>query len=114
MDIKIIRRPVGEAPEWVRDAWIGLRIPLAVAGKRRRRGFGVLTGPASAWRQLLMLVMGRAEAFDGYVVDAAHAVDILASYDPNAADWWRQNVPHLLTGSRNFVFDADCCEPRDA
>lgn len=114
MDIDIVRRPIGEAPEWVRDAWIGLRLPLAVAGRRKSRGFGVLTGPTSIWRQLLMLVTGRAEVVDGYVVNAAHAIDILASYDPKAADWWRQHTPDLLDGSRNFAFDADCCEARAA
>ena len=114
MDIEIIRRPLGEAPEWVRDAWIGQRIPLAIAGKRRPHGFGVVTGPVSAWQQWLMLLTGRAERFEGYIVNAAHAVDILASHDPKAADWWRRHAPHLLDGSRNFVVDADCCEPQGA
>jgi hypothetical protein len=112
MDIEIVRRPIGEAPEWVRDSWIGLRLPLAARGRRKFRGFGVLSGPTHLWQQLLMLATGRAERFDGYVVNAAHAVAILESYHPKAADWWYEHAPRMLDGWRNFVFDADCCEPR--
>jgi hypothetical protein len=43
-----IRSPIDEAPEWVRDAWIGVSIPLLIPSRRMVRGFGVLTGPRDA------------------------------------------------------------------
>ena len=34
MKIKIVTTPPGEAPKKVRDAWVGLTLPLAVNGKK--------------------------------------------------------------------------------
>ena len=45
MKIRIISTPPGEAPEKVRQAWIGLEIPVPprFAGRRRGYAFGVLS-----------------------------------------------------------------------
>ncbi|MEG3143503.1 hypothetical protein U1839_02455 [Sphingomonas sp. RT2P30] len=108
MDIKIVRRPVGDAPDWVRDAWIGLSLPLAVKRKRRWRGVGVLSGPRHWLSQLWDPV--KASKIEGYLVNAKTAVDHLADHRPDAAAWWREHTPLLLNGKRYFVIDADSCE----
>jgi hypothetical protein len=109
MLIEIVRRPIGEAPEWVRDAWIGVRIPLARDKMKRWHGVGVLSGPHGFMAQLWCLFRGRAEWIDGYAVNAKLAVDALHQRHPDAALWWRENASMWLDGRRNFVFDADAC-----
>ncbi|KPF75355.1 hypothetical protein IP68_08835 [Blastomonas sp. AAP25] len=110
MRIKIVRRPIGEAPDWVRDAWIGLSLPLAVDRQRSLWGFGVLSGPSNAFLQLWALGLGKGIKLTGFSVNAKAAVDILEEVDPRAAGWWREHTPALVSGKRCFVFDADACE----
>lgn len=115
--IRIIARPPGEAPEHIRDAWVGVELPLA-AGKDYARQFrvrGVLTGPHGPtpwWRYLMNILTGASRRQAGYAVDALAAVDVLAAKDPAAADWWRQHCAYLLDGKRRFCFSADVCERR--
>ncbi|HET8613815.1 MAG TPA: hypothetical protein VFL92_13720 [Sphingomonas sp.] len=110
MNIKIVHRPMGEAPEWVRDAWIGLSLPTAHTERRRFWGVGVLSGPRNAISQFWSLIIGKGVKVDGYAVNAKSAVDCLAGYHPEAAAWWREQAPQWLNGKRNFVFNADACE----
>lgn len=112
MRIRIVSRPPGEAPPSVRDEWIGLilDVPSAYARKVRIRGLGVLSAPRSRFLQMLAILFGRGARDEGYVVEAAAAVDALAQKSPVAADWWRRNVPHLIEPGRHFLFSASCCE----
>lgn len=110
MRIKIVRRPIGEAPEWVRDAWIGLSLPLAVERQRTWWGLGVLSGPSNPLLQLWALALGKGVKLTGFNVNAKEAVDLLEEVDPRAAGWWREHTPKLVSGQRCFVFDADACE----
>ena len=111
MQIQIICRPVGEAPEWVRDAWIGLHLPLYSDGEKDWPSVGVMTGPRTLFRQVLARIMGKRKWTRGYAVEAGLAVDLLAKANPDAADWWRRNAPHLLDGLRFFVFNTPACRP---
>ena len=113
MNIKIVRRPIGEAPEWVRDKWIGLSLPLAAKRERGWRGLGVLTGPHHWLAQLWALASGKSEKVTGHLVNAKVAVDKLEQLSPDAAAWWREHAPHMLQGGRYFVFNADACERED-
>jgi hypothetical protein len=110
MNIKIVQRPIGEAPEWVRDAWIGVSIPTASEHHRDWRGIGVLTGPHHWLAQIGALVCGKTFTVEGYAVNAKIAVDLLADHSPEAAAWWREHAPRMLDGRRNFVFDSPACE----
>ncbi len=53
--------------------------------------------------------MGQTTKTRGYAVNAKAAVDLLAETNVAAAEWWRQNSPHMLNGQRYFVFDAAAC-----
>jgi hypothetical protein len=108
--VKIVRRPIGEAPDQIRDAWIGLLLPLAHERRRTWKGVGVLSGPHNLILQLWTRARGKGLNVDGYAVDAKSAVDILAVQHPEAAGWWREHAPSLLDGKRWFVFDAEACE----
>ncbi len=107
--VYITRRPAGEAPEWVRDSWIGVSLPLASKRERTWRGIGVLTGPHDWLSQLWAVFRGRTIKVAGYAVNAKVAVDRLAEIDPQAAAWWREHAPQMLTGRRYFVFDSPSC-----
>lgn len=110
---RIVSPPPGEAPLAVREAWVGLELPLPPGrGSHQRpwRGFGVLSGPRTLWQELTRIVLGRVNKNPGYVVNALAAINLLAVKDPSAAAWWREHCPHLLTGRRYFVFAAEACE----
>lgn len=108
--IKIIKRPAGEAPEWVRDAWIGLELLAINDTPAKTIGYGVLEGPKSKLGQLLGLVTGRAERYEGFVVRSDHAIDLLAASNSLAATWWRENCPELTRPERQFLFQANECQ----
>ena len=110
--IRIVGIPPGEAPEEIRRAWIGLILPLMHGGYGLRNSwasFGVLTGPKSCLGLLVMPLLRRNRT-DGYVVPVLDAVAILEGQHPNAAKWWRENVPHMMKAGRAFVFDGSVCE----
>jgi len=106
MNVRIVKRPFGEAPEEVRDAWIGLSLPLLEDLPRliERRSAGVRTGPRS-WLGMLLM---RGPRKRGYAIDSAAAVNILEQFDPSAAAWWRTNAPHLFKPGRCFFFNEEC------
>jgi hypothetical protein len=112
MKIRIKSTPPGEAPEHIRQAWIGLEIPVPsrFAGRCRAYGFGVLSGPKTRFGSLLSVLIGRAKRKVGYVVEARVAIDLLASHSPEAADWWRQSTPRFLEPGRFFLFATESCE----
>lgn len=114
MHVTIIARPGGEAPDWVRDAWVGLQLPLARQGERNWRGFGVLTGPRGLLPRLWAILRGRTIRRRGYVINARVAVDILSRANPEAAAWWREHRPDLLTGRSGFGFESEVCRPTES
>jgi hypothetical protein len=111
MNIRIVKRPLGEAPEDIRDAWIGLTLPVLANQSHIVEGpaFGVLSIPRN-WlvRQLLSLV-GRVPRQRGYAVDVTVAVHLLENFKPSAAAWWRSNAPYLFKPGLWFVFEEECC-----
>jgi hypothetical protein len=112
MKIRIKSTPPGEAPENIRQAWVGLEIPVPArfAGPYQGFGFGVLSGPKTRFGALLALLFGRARRKAGYVVEASVAIDLLASRSREAADWWRQNAPRFIEPGRYFLFATESCE----
>ena len=103
--------PPGEAPLHIREAWVGLVLPLAVPSVRSVWIVGgVLTGPKSLWHQRLYLLLGRGRRQAGYVVNLAVAVTLLERAHPSAAAWWRENTPGMIAENRSVVFSAEVCE----
>ncbi len=112
MQIRIKSVPLGEAPESIRQAWIGLVIPVPPRVSRRRSflGTGVLSGPKNRLGTLLAIVLGRTQRVKGYMVESKTALELLAARSPEAADWWRNNAPRFFEPDRAFVFSVDSCE----
>lgn len=109
--VRIIGAPAGAAPLWVREQWIGLELPIDpphVVEMRVWTDFS-LKGPLTPWMALLGWLTGKLSTWKGYVVDVDTAVSILSIKHPEAAAWWRENVPHMM--GKTFIFDEPACKP---
>ena len=95
--------PPGEAPEHIRRAWVGLTLPLA----RAEMEPGALTTVGVLSNQDPEMTMG-------YAVDGRKAVRYLASHEPEAAAWWRNNAPHVFAGGYRLFFPREVCVVLDA
>jgi len=100
--IRITALPPGEAPEAVRRAWIGLELPLIVGQVQTEN----ITAQQAVSHQTV-------HAPHGYAVEGPAAIAILAAASPDAADWWRQNAPHVLASGYQLIFPAIVCERLD-
>lgn len=78
--IKIINTPRGEEPEWVRNALVGLRLPVEEQST---------SGTENA---------------DDFPVSGESVIRILTPKNPEAADWWKKHVPE------RFVFKKGVCK----
>ncbi len=92
--IRIIATPPGQAPESVRDQWVGLELPLSepLNGKVR----GVLDFRPTP---------GNPEVF---CVNGETALELLAKKSPEAATWWLKNAPMVTAGQLAFL--REVCE----
>ena len=92
--IRIVAVPPGEAPEWVRQKWIGQELPIAEDIPASLTQTGVKFGPA--------------DNIGGYPVETRIAIEILEETSPEAAEWWKQNI---LAGIMSYlVFKREVCE----
>lgn len=109
--IRIVAVPPGEAPEEVRRAWVGVRIPLPLFHRRPRewRSAGVLSGPKTLAARLSALWSGRLRRANGYAVSVLEAIAALDATHPEAAKWWREHAPHLVKPGKAFVFSSEVC-----
>ena len=110
MQIKIIATPSGEAPLWVRQAWIGLELPLLIPGLHIVPVMGVITGQSALHRLGYRLGLLRSEVMTGYFVNSSIAISLLLEQNESAAIWWETHLPQYLDSGQNFVFDARACE----
>lgn len=96
---KIVARPQGEAPEWVREAWIGIVLPQ-FQGNTLGTSFGVLS------RKAVEMVQER----ERYLARVELAVAILGETSYDAANWWRISAYRLFEApDQLFSFDSlDC------
>jgi hypothetical protein len=112
MQIRIVDTPPGEAPVAIRNAWIGIVLPLVpgVVGPQPALVSGVLSGPRGALSALLRLITGRIKRATVYPVRARVAFDLLERHAPDAAAWWRSHTPHLYDDDRVLGFHSHGCE----
>jgi hypothetical protein len=121
MNIRIVKCPGGQAPADVRQAWVGLSLPVLSLppGAIPWREMGILSGSRSL---LGLWLKGRIQSIKliksptspgprmpGYRVDPAVAVNLLEKTNPEAAAWWRTNASHLFRPGICFLFDEACC-----
>lgn len=104
--IKIITPPAGQAPEWVRQAWVGLELPVSDApGQQshepRYQQRGVLGSMASP------------DNIGGYNVRTEKALEILRKENAQAAEWWDDHInpqamPWLVFGKKFCELINEC------
>ena len=93
--IKIIATPPGEAPEWVRNEWVGLELPVVEVDMKGVIQFGAAE-------------CGPPQNIGGYQVETKKAIEILKEKNPKAAQWWLENP--LLKFMDVLVFKKEVCE----
>jgi hypothetical protein len=86
MQIRIKNTLPGEAPEHIRQAWIGVVIPVPprFVGRRKGVGFGVLSGSKCQLVAWLGALFGFGQREGGYMVESRVAIDLLAARSPEA------------------------------
>jgi hypothetical protein len=77
--IIITSTPLGEAPLWVRNKWVGVTLSINNNSRSGLRQRGVMGGTA--------------QNGNGYAVSLREAVAQLRLVAPEAADWWDANLP---------------------
>jgi hypothetical protein len=77
--IRFIAAPRGQAPLWVREAWIGLVVPCSPFTNTPPKG------------SLHEVEDGAAVSYECALVPQKAAVDALEQHNAQAAQWWRQN-----------------------
>ena len=103
--------PPGEAPMWVREKWIGLRLPLLQSAPEpmRLNTGGVISGPRTRFQLWMARFFRRLEPASGYLVGVLPAIEVLERTSPEAAAWWRENASHILQPEKVFLFHAEAC-----
>ncbi len=90
--VEIIATPPGQAPDWVRDAWVGLSLPV---------------DPNPVGPRQIGVLGGKAENLGGYHVHTQEALKILAEKNEAAAQWWLDHLPIMPPW---LVFSKSVCK----
>lgn len=98
MLFEIIKAPDGTSPQWVRDAWVGVK-------------FAALQG-APVSMQTMAAAESKAQATErrGYQTSARDVLGLLALKDAEAAKWYITNAAQMLNPDQLFLFDETCCK----
>lgn len=96
--IRFIKAPKGQAPDWVREAWIGVTVPCypTIDTPEEGRLFGVDDDkPVSS--------------YECVAVPQKEAIEALEQRHPDAAQWWRE---HGFGGDSSdpFAFNVESFE----
>jgi hypothetical protein len=97
------------------EKWVGLELPLVDGNSAAQEVFtsGVLSGPRNRFLALIWGLLGRLNVQSGYAVYVKEALCILEQTAPDAAMWWRENVPRLRGPKRKFLFASAVCQVID-
>jgi hypothetical protein len=99
--IRIVSTPPGEASHSIREAWVGLELPLA---KSKDQGQKLAAMEVLSWKQ---------DCMTGYAVEGRTALERLAAHSPQAAAWWCENVPHVRDAGYQLIFPVENCQKLD-
>lgn len=88
--VLVVREPPGNAPEWVRKAWLGLPLLTVDGGRQHRMTAGGALDPKAL----------------GVTVETYAAACVLKVANPKAAAWWEENLP--FHHWRDLVFPQRC------
>ena len=110
MLVKIIEAPRGEAPQWVRDAWIGVLLEGLTA--KQHAAFSEAIGVESTGQPVGVLSKSPIPLDDlsggDLDTDAKIAIERLRDKSPEAAKWWDENFS--TEAMPLFRFNKECFE----
>lgn len=86
MLIEITQPPAGPAPEWVREAWVGVRMQARLKGDAPEVDFTTEGGRRPGGG-------GEIPNRQGFLVSVDTALQALMEKSPEAAMWFRDNLP---------------------
>lgn len=92
--IQITSIPPGDAPEWVRRAWVDIILPCYPVLGVDPNAQGICTG--------------NPDVSCGVQVPAAEALLILQQKSPGAYQWFARNCPQLEAGEAHLFFPEVC------
>lgn len=95
--VRIIRMPRGEAPEWVREKWIGLVLPC-VYKEDASVARGVLTGSIVC--------------YSAYNISQESALKALEGVSVEAVNWWHDHGYPTFKDAL-WCFDSECIQEVD-
>ena len=95
MLFEITSAPEGASPQWVRDAWVGVKF-------QAQQGAPVSMRTQSASEKD---VTNR----HGYLTNARDVLGLLALANTDAARWYIENTPQMLNPDQVFLFDQTHC-----
>jgi hypothetical protein len=98
--------PPGIAPREVREAWIGLILPLVYTDTEIIRISERRYYQNKSW---LEYALNRLLGIRAWRVKSKTAIELLERRDPAAASWWRENRPNALNETHIFRFPAENC-----
>jgi hypothetical protein len=110
--IRLVTTPPGDAPEEVRQAWVGLELPLASGARHAWLvPAGDCTGLTALSRSFAASLRSALTRrwVRGYLVHSPRALTLLAAKDPAAVRWWREAAPSAWKVGRKFTFPRDVC-----
>jgi hypothetical protein len=108
--IRITSVPPGDAPLWVRQKWVGVELTSVLGDSPKTFASSSVLAQQSFFASLRRLITGQSRKVRGYPVRVTSAIEALEKSSPEAAMWWRDSTPQILSQSRFFVFDANDCE----
>lgn len=114
MIIEITDLPDGKNPQWVRQAWVGLKLPCLSDVPVKSRVLEIDDRSSrSDWPGLLRnMLFGRTGRYverHGYQVSAKAAVGILSLSNEDAAVWWIDNARAQINQDVPLLFETRCC-----
>ncbi len=114
--ILITSTPPGEAPFEVREAWVGMKLEIAGTNDINPRQYDVvgirtkIEGVGWKIRNFLNRPHPTQDVWVGYEVELMPAIWALEKAGRvEAALWWTQNVPHLLSPGQTVIFPSSSC-----
>jgi len=100
---RVVKTPPGEAPEWVRDAWVGLVLEA------------VEDIPGHSCRKAVSGELDDSGSRPHFTASFHAALSVLRDVNSLAADWWLNETFILVPGDPTIQlsFPVDRCEPVD-
>lgn len=97
--VKVTTPPPGEAPDHVRAAWVGMKLPLTPDHQQ------------PAYLPALGLSHPLSDGtYHGFSVKGRTALRLLQVRNPAAARWWVKNVPDITKPEYRLLFPTSCCQ----